>query len=315
MPVPFFHCFGIVLAVLAVLTHRGTLMPLELFDPLQVLATVEQERCTALYGVPTMFIAELAPPLFEQFDLSSLRTGIMAGSPCPMETMREVVGRMHCREITIAYGLTEASPVFTQTRTDDALERRVSTVGRKHPQVEVKIVDPETGEEVGVDEPGEICCRGYNVMKDYYKLPEETAQVVDEEGWLHSGDLATVDAEGYYRIVGRLKDMIIRGGENLYPRELEEFLYTMPGLREVQVVGAPDARYGEMVGAFVIRAQGSDISAEEVRAFAGAQISRHKVPEYVWFVDAYPLTASGKVQKYRLREMAREFVGAGDRGH
>ncbi len=312
LPVPFFHCFGIVLGVLAAVTHGATVVPLEDFNPVLVLAAVEKERCTALYGVPTMFIAELAHPMFGMFDLSTLRTGIMAGSPCPIETMKRVVSEMNCREITIAYGLTEASPVYTQTRTDDTLERRVSTVGRKHPHVEVKIVDPETGQEVGCNEPGEICCRGYNIMKGYYKLPEETARVIEPDGWLHSGDLATVDEDGYYRIVGRLKDMIIRGGENIYPREIEEYLLTVPGIRDAQVVGVPDPKYGEVVGAFVILTEEADLSEEDIRDLARTQIARYKVPRYVWFVDEFPLTASGKVMKFRLREMARENLGIAD---
>jgi len=312
LPVPFFHCFGIVLGVLATLTHGATLVPLETFDPLMALAAVQKEKCTAIYGVPTMFIAELSHPMFSMFDLSSLRTGIMAGSPCPMETMRRVVDEMNCREITIAYGLTEASPVFLQTRTDDTIQRRVSTVGRASPHVEVKIVDPETGAQVGPEVPGEICCRGYNVMKGYYSMPRETAQVIGEDGWLHSGDVGTVDQDGYYRITGRIKDMIIRGGENIYPREIEEFLHVMPGISDVQVVGVPDDKYGETVGAFVILQEGADITPEDIRDYARARIARYKVPKHVFVVDELPLTASGKVRKYKLREMARELVGAQD---
>ncbi|MCL4079532.1 AMP-binding protein, partial [Coriobacteriia bacterium Es71-Z0120] len=269
---------------------------------------IQKERCTAVYGVPTMFIAELAHPMFDMFDLSSLRTGIMAGSPCPIETMKQVMDRMHCPEITIAYGLTEASPVFTQTSTDDPIERRVETVGRALPEIEVKVVDPETGEECPPNVPGELCCRGYNVMKGYYKMPEATAAAIDKDGWLHSGDLGTVDEEGYYRITGRIKDMIIRGGENIYPREIEEFLYTMPGVQDVQVVGVPDAKYGEVVGAFIKKAPGADITEEDVQEYARARIARYKAPKYVFFVDEFPMTASGKIQKYKLREMAKEML-------
>lgn len=281
---------------------------IELFDPLLVLAAVEKERCTALYGVPTMFIAEFTHPMFDMFDLSSLRTGIMAGSPCPIEAMKRVMNDMNMKEVTIAYGLTEASPVFTQTSVDDPIEKRVETVGTPLPHIEVKIVDPETGEELGPGEPGEICCRGYNVMKGYYKMPEMTAEAIDEDGWLHSGDLAVMDEDGYYSIVGRIKDMIIRGGENIYPREIEEFLHTMPGVKDVQVVGIPDEKYGEIVGAFIIREDGADILEEDVRDYAIQRIARYKVPKHVFFVDEFPLTASGKVQKFKLREMAVELL-------
>ncbi|KXS40584.1 MAG: fatty-acyl-CoA synthase [Methanolobus sp. T82-4] len=308
LPVPLFHCFGIVLGVLATLTHGGTLVMLELFDPLMVLAAVQKEKCTALYGVPTMFIAEFSHPMFEMFDLSSLRTGIMAGSPCPIEAMKRVINDMHCKDITIAYGLTEASPVFTQTSTDDSIERRVSTVGTSMPDIEVKIIDPETGETVGPDVPGEICCRGYNVMKGYYKMPDMTERAIDEDGWLHSGDIATVDEDGYYKITGRIKDMIIRGGENIYPREIEEFLFTMPGIKDVQVVGIPDDKYGEIVGAFVITSDSADITEADVRDYSIARIARYKVPKHVFFVEEYPLTASGKVQKFKLRDMAVDLL-------
>ena len=308
LPVPLFHCFGCVLGVLATLTHGGTLVMLEQFDPVRALAAVAKEKCTALYGVPTMFIAELNHPMFGMFDLSSLRTGIMAGSPCPIETMRRVVDEMHCREITIAYGLTEASPVITQTSTDDTLERRVSTVGRVQPEIEVKIIDPETGETLGPDQAGELCCRGYNIMKGYYNMPDATAAAIDEDGWLHSGDMATCDESGYYRIVGRIKDMIIRGGENIYPREIEEFLYTMPGVENVQVVGVPDERFGEVVGAFIKCKPDATIGEDDVRDFARERIARYKVPQYVFFVDSFPMTASEKIQKFKLREMAKEML-------
>ena len=304
LPVPLFHCFGCVLGVMAALTHGTTLVPLELFDPLLVLAAVQKERCTAVYGVPTMFIAELSHPMFDMFDLSSLRTGIMAGSPCPEETMRQVMEKMHCTEITIAYGLTEASPVITQTRTDDSVAQRTGTVGAALPEIEVKIVDPDTSKDVASGERGELCCRGYSVMKGYYNMPEQTATAVDANGWLHSGDQAEIDGDGYYKITGRIKDMIIRGGENIYPREIEEFLYTMNGVLDVQVVGLPDKKYGEVVGAFIIRKEGADITEEDVIDFTRSRIAPYKKPKYVIFVESYPMTASGKIQKYKLREIA-----------
>ena len=310
LPVPLFHCFGCVLGVMAALAHGSTLVPLEIFDPLHVLAAVQKAKCTALYGVPTMFIAELDHPMFDMFDLSTLRTGIMAGSPCPEATMREVMEKMHCSDITIAYGLTEASPVITQTRTDDTVAQRTGTVGAALPEIEVKLVDPETGAECGVGQPGELCCRGYNIMKGYYNLPEQTAAAIDADGWLHSGDQAEVDADGYYKITGRIKDMIIRGGENIYPREIEEFLYTMEGVLDVQVVGIPDEKYGEVVGAFIIKKEGSDITEADVIDFTRSRIASYKKPKHVFFVEAYPMTASGKIQKYKLREMAAEQIGA-----
>jgi fatty-acyl-CoA synthase len=309
LPVPLFHCFGIVLGVLATLTHGATAVMVEIFDPVIVLAAVQKERATALYGVPTMFIAELASPMFDVFDLTSLRTGIMAGSPCPIETMRQVIDRMHASEMTICYGLTETSPVFTQTTTDDTLERKCETVGRKHDQVEVRVVDPETDAECPPNVPGELCCRGYNIMKGYYKMPEATAAAIDTDGWLHSGDIGTVDEDGYYRITGRIKDMIIRGGENIYPREIEEFLYTMPGIEDAQVVGVPDAKYGEVVGAFIRLKPGADLTEGDVQEFARARMARYKAPKYVFFVDEFPMTASGKIQKYILRDMAKETLG------
>jgi len=312
LPVPLFHCFGCVLGVLAVLTHGATLVMIEAFDPLLVLAAVQKERATALYGVPTMFIAELAHPMFQMFDLTSLRTGIMAGSPCPIETMRQVIDQMHAGEMTICYGLTEASPVFMQTSTEDTLERKCETVGTIHPEVEVRVIDPVTGQDCAPNVPGEFCCRGYNIMKGYYGMPEATEAVIDAEGWLHSGDLGTVDEDGYYRITGRMKDMIIRGGENIYPREIEEFLYTMPGIEDAQVVGVPDVKYGEVVGAFVRRAAGAEIEEADVQEFARARLARYKAPKYVFFVDEFPLTASGKVQKYKLRAQAKERLGIED---
>ncbi|WP_135604546.1 AMP-binding protein [Methanococcoides sp. NM1] len=308
LPVPLFHCFGIVLGVLATLTHGGTLVMIELFDPLLVLAAVQKEKCTALYGVPTMFIAEFSHPMFEMFDMSSLRTGIMAGSPCPIEAMKKVIDDMNCKDITIAYGLTEASPVFTQTSTDDTIDRRVGTVGTSMDHIEVKIVDPETGEIVKPNEQGEICCRGYNVMKGYYKMPEMTEKAIDKDGWLHSGDLATVDEDGYYRITGRIKDMIIRGGENIYPREIEEFLYTIDGIKDAQVVGIPDEKYGEIVGAFVVLNDDSNLTPEDIRDHSLTKIARYKVPKHIFIVEEYPMTASGKVQKFKLREMAVELL-------
>ena len=308
--VPLFHCFGIVLAVMATYSHGATMVMVEVFDPLMVLAAVQKERCTALHGVPTMFIAEYSHPMFEMFDLTTLRTGIMAGSTPPIEAMKRVVKDMHMTEITSVYGLTEGSPGFTQTGVDDPLIKRVETVGKPLPECEVKIVDPETGETLGPNETGEICCKGYNVMKGYYKMPEKTQEVIDKDGWLHSGDLATIDEEGYYSIVGRIKDMIIRGGENIYPREIEEFLYTMPGIRDVQVIGIPDDKYGEIVGAFIILEEGVDICEEDVRDYSSTKIARYKVPKKVFFIDEFPLTASGKIQKFKLRDHAVKLLEA-----
>jgi fatty-acyl-CoA synthase len=309
IPVPFFHCFGCVLGTLNTVTHEGTMVPVESFDAEKVLQAVDQERCTALLGVPTMFIAELEHPDFEQYHTSSLRTGIMAGSPCPMEVMKKVVDVMGASEITIAYGQTESSPVITQTRTDDPLELRVSSVGRKLPDVEVKIVDVDTGQEVGPDEQGDLCTRGYHVMRGYYKMDERTREVIDDEGWLHTGDLAVMDEDGYVRITGRAKDMIIRGGENIYPREIEEFLYTHPEISDVQVYGVPDQKYGEKVAAAVKLREGSGLTAEDIQNYCRENIAYYKVPEYVDFVEDYPMTASGKIQKYKLRETAVERYG------
>ncbi|MEJ8544802.1 fatty acid CoA ligase family protein [Brevibacillus borstelensis] len=309
IPVPFFHCFGCVMGTLASVATGGTMVPVISFDPEIVLDVVEQERCTALYGVPTMFIAELNHPSFSGRDLSSLRTGIMAGSPCPIEVMKNVVEKMGIREITIAYGQTESSPVITQTRPDDSIERRVTTVGRAHDEVEVKIIDPLTGETVPPGVQGELCTRGYLVMKGYYNMPEYTAKAIDHEGWLHTGDLATVDEDGYYRITGRLKDMIIRGGENIYPREIEEFLYTNPKVLDVQVVGVPDAKYGEQVLACIKVKPGEELTEEELLAYCEGKIARFKVPRYIQFVSEYPMTASGKIQKYKLREQAISAFG------
>ena len=306
IPVPFFHCFGFVLGTLACVSVGATMVPIQEFNPKQVLQTVQDEKCTALHGVPTMFIAELNDPDFEKYDLSSLRTGIMAGSPCPIEVMKAVIEKMGAKEITIAYGQTESSPVITQTRTDDPIHLRVETVGRALPKVEVKIVEPGTNKEVPPGVQGELCPRGYHVMKGYYKNPEATKEVIDEDGWLHTGDLAVMDENGYCRITGRLKDMIIRGGENIYPREIEEFLYQHPKILDVQVVGVPDEKYGEEVMAWIILKEGETATAEEIREFCRGKISRHKIPRYIEFTDSYPMTASGKIQKFKLREMAKQ---------
>ena len=303
LPVPLFHCFGLVLGMMAALTHGAAAAIVEWFDPLRVLATVQKEKCTALYGVPTMFIAELNHPMFKMFDLSSLRTGIMAGSPCPIETMRQVIDQMHMKEVTICYGLTEASPVMTQTSFADEIEVKVSTVGRAMPGVEVTVRNPETREECPVGVSGELCSRGYNSMEGYYKMAEATALCIDENGWLHSGDLGVQDENGLFKVTGRIKDVIIRGGENIYPKEIEDFLYTMPGIRDVQVVGIASHKYGEEVGAFVILQPDAAMTEEDVQGFCRGQIARFKIPKYVFFVDGYPLTASGKIQKYQLREI------------
>jgi fatty-acyl-CoA synthase len=308
LPVPLFHCFGLVLGMMAILTHRAAAAMLEWFDPLLVLATIQKERCTAVYGVPTMFIAELNHPMFKMFDLSSLRTGIMAGSPCPIEAMKQVIDLMHMKEVTICYGLTEASPVTTQTRYDDSLEAKVETVGRALPGVEVTIRNPDTGEECPDGVHGEFCSRGYNSMKGYYKMPEETAKCIDKDGWLHSGDIGVKDKNGFFRVTGRIKDMIIRGGENVYPKEIEDFLYTMPGVKDVQVVGIASKKYGEEVGAFIILHPDIAMSEEDVRDFCRGKISRFKIPKYVFFTDSYPLTPSGKIQKYLLREIGVKKV-------
>jgi fatty-acyl-CoA synthase len=309
IPVPFFHCFGCVLGTLNTVTHEGTMVPIETFDAERVLQAVHQERCTAVLGVPTMFIAELDHPDFDQYDTSSLRTGIMAGSPCPMEVMKRVVDVMGASEITIAYGQTESSPVITQTRTDDPLELRVSTVGRTLPGVEIRVVNIDTGEDCEPGEQGELWTRGYLVMRGYYKMEDKTAEVIDEDGWLHTGDLAVMDENGYVRITGRAKDMIIRGGENIYPREIEEFLYTHPDVSDVQVYGVPDEKYGEQVAAAIKKRPDADLTEEDVKEFCLQNIAYYKVPEYVDFVEEYPMTASGKIQKYKLREAAIERYG------
>ncbi len=307
IPVPLFHCFGCVLGVMACVTHGATMVLLETFKPVDVMAAVDRESCTALYGVPTMFIAVLEHPLFDRFNYASLRTGIMAGSPCPVRVMRQVMESMNMRDITICYGLTEGSPVMTQTRVDDDIQRRTETVGRAMPYIEVMVRDPETGQEVPPGTQGEVCCRGYNVMKGYYNNPKATAEAVDTEGWLRSGDLGVMDKDGYLAITGRLKDMIIRGGENIYPREVEEFLYTMDGVSDVQVVGVPNHKYGEEVGAFIKLKQGTKLEPEDVADFCRGKIAWHKIPRHVAFVEEYPMTASGKIQKFKLREQAAEL--------
>jgi fatty-acyl-CoA synthase len=309
LPVPLFHCFGCVLGVLAAVSHGAGMVILEGFDPVQVMASVEQERCTALYGVPTMFIALLGHKLFDKFDFSTLRTGIMAGAPCPIQVMRQVMERMYLKDITICYGLTEASPVITQTRAHDDIRMRVETVGRPLPGIEVKIADPKTGQTLGPGQPGEVCCRGYNVMKGYYKKPAETARAIDAAGWLHSGDLGVMDENGYLSITGRAKEMIIRGGENIYPREIEEFLYTHPDIKDVQVVGVPSRKYGEEVAAYIQLKNGASVTDEQMREFCTGKIAFHKIPAFFFFVEDYPTTASGKIQKYKLRDDATKRLG------
>ena len=306
IPVPFFHCFGCVLGNLACVTAGATMVPVQEFSPKEVLSAVETEKCTALHGVPTMFIAELNDQDFASYDLASLRTGIMAGSNCPIEVMKKVIDNMGMSEITIAYGQTEASPVITQTRVNDSLKRRVETVGRALPNVEVKITEPGTNQEVARGVQGELCTRGYHVMKGYYKNPEATAAVIDEAGFLHTGDLAVMDEEGYCRITGRLKDMIIRGGENIYPREIEEFLYKHPNILDVQIVGVPDETFGEEVSAWIKLKSGASMTADELKAYCKGKIARYKIPRYIAFVEEFPMTASGKVQKFKLREQALE---------
>ncbi|MCD7976221.1 MAG: AMP-binding protein [Tannerellaceae bacterium] len=306
--VPLFHCFGVVLASMNVLTHGCTQVMVEKFDPLVVLASVHKERCTALYGVPTMFIAELNHPMFDMFDVSSLRTGIMAGALCPVELMRAVTEKLHITYITSVYGLTESSPGMTHTTLEESFEERCTTVGKEYPFTEVRVIDPETGEDCPVGVQGEICCRGYLVMKGYYKNPQATAEVIDKDGWLHSGDLGVRDENGNYRITGRIKDMIIRGGENIYPREVEEFLYHLEGVQDVQVVGVASKKYGEEVGAFIILKDGVTMTEEIVKDFCRGKIARHKIPKYIFFVDKYPLTGSGKIQKFKLREMSLDLL-------
>lgn len=306
--VPFFHCFGLVLAMMACITHGTTMVPVERYSPVPVMNAISVEKCTAVHGVPTMFIAMLEHAQFPQFDFSSLRTGIMAGSPCPIEVMKKVIDKMNMREIVIVFGQTEASPGCTMTTTSDSLEKRVNTVGRAFPGVECKIIDPDTGETLPTDKAGEFCARGYNIMKGYYKMPEATAQAIDKDGWLHSGDLCTVDSEGYYKVVGRIKDMIIRGGENIYPKEIEECLYTNDKISDVQVIGVPSEAYGEEVMACVILKEGETMTEEEVKDFVAARMAKHKVPKYVRFVTSFPTNAAGKIQKFKMREEAIEVL-------
>jgi fatty-acyl-CoA synthase len=310
IPVPFYHCFGCVLGTLTCVVYGAAMIvPAEGFDPEATLHAIQDERCTALYGVPTMFIAELNHPRFAEFDLHSLRTGIMAGAPCPIEVMRAVGERMHAHEMTIAYGLTEASPIITQTATNDSLEHRVGTVGRKIPGAEVRIVAPGTLDDVAPGESGELVVRSHGVMKGYYNKPAETAAAIAPDGWLHSGDLAMQTPDGYYRITGRIKDMIIRGGENIYPREIEEFLYTHPQIADVQVVGLPDVQFGEQVSAWIRLKSGGSLAATAVQDFCRGQIAHYKIPHYVVFVDEYPTTVTGKIQKFKLRELGIERFG------
>ncbi|MEZ5343502.1 MAG: AMP-binding protein [Acidimicrobiales bacterium] len=305
VPVPFYHCFGMVMGNLGCTSHGAcVVVPDAAFDPVATLAAVAEEKCTSLYGVPTMFIAELADANFAQFDLSSLRTGIMAGSSCPIEVMKQCVERMHMDQVTIAYGMTETSPVSAQTATNDPLDKRVSTVGRVQPHVEIKIVDPATGAIVPRGESGEFCTRGYSVMIGYWNDPDKTAEAIDADGWMHTGDLATMDDEGYVNIVGRIKDMIIRGGENVYPREVEEFLYTHPAIRDVQVVGVPDQKYGEEIMAWIQVEPGTTVTEAEIREFCRGTIAHYKIPRYVLTTDEFPMTVTGKIQKFKLRDGA-----------
>jgi fatty-acyl-CoA synthase len=310
VPVPFYHCFGMVIGNLACVTSGAcVVVPGEAFEPKLALETVAAERCTSLYGVPMMFIAELDHPSFASHDLSSLRTGVMAGAPCPIEVMRDVQSKMGMREVTICYGMTETSPVSTQSATDDPLDKRVATVGRVHPHLEVKVIDPETGQIVPRGERGELCTRGYSVMLGYWNDEAATRNAIDAAGWMHTGDLATMDAEGYVNIVGRIKDMIVRGGEKIYPRELEEYLHTHPAVAEAQVIGVPSARYGEEVMAWVRTKTGQAITTDELAAFCTGKIATFKVPRYWKIADQFPMTVTGKVQKFRLREIAVEELG------
>jgi fatty-acyl-CoA synthase len=311
IPVPFYHCFGMVMGNLSATSHGACMViPAPAFDPVATLETVQDERCTSLYGVPTMFIAELSAPGFASYDLSSLRTGIMAGSPCPVEVMKQVIGQMGMTEVGICYGMTETSPVSTQTRADDSLDRRVSTVGRVGPHLEVKVIDPETGRTVPRGTPGELCTRGYSVMTGYWNQPDKTAEAVDAAHWMHTGDLAVMDADGYLAITGRIKDMVIRGGENIYPREIEEFLYTHPDILDAQVIGVPDAKYGEELMVWVrLRAGAKELTAESLREFCTGKLAHYKIPRYVHIVDEFPMTVTGKVRKVEMRERSAEFLG------
>jgi fatty-acyl-CoA synthase len=314
LPVPFYHCFGMVMGSLAAVSHGAcAVIPSPSFDPAATLKAVEQERCTSLYGVPTMFIAELGLPGFASYDLTSLRTGIMAGSPCPVEVMKRVVDEMHMSQVAISYGMTETSPVSTMTRMDDDLARRTATVGRVMPHLEVKVVDALTGHTVGRGEPGELCTRGYSVMLGYWEQPDKTAEAIDAAGWMHTGDLATMDDQGYLSIVGRIKDMVIRGGENVYPREIEEFLYTHPDIADVQVIGVPDPKYGEELMAWVVMRPGVEpLTAAGVRAFCEGRLAHYKVPRYVHVVDGFPMTVTGKIRKMEMRADAVQILGLGE---
>jgi fatty-acyl-CoA synthase len=313
IPVPFYHCFGMVLGNLACTTHGACIViPSPGFEPAAALEAVQRERCTSLYGVPTMFIAELALPGFASYDLSTLRTGIMAGSPCPVEVMKRVVSEMHMHEVTICYGMTETSPVSTQTRADDDMERRVSTVGRVHPHVEVKVIDPETGRVLPRGTPGELCTRGYSVMLGYWNDEEQTRDAIDAARWMHTGDLAVMDDAGYLNIAGRIKDMVIRGGENIYPREIEEFLYAHPAIEDVQVIGVPDAKYGEELCAWVRLHPGETLTLEELREFCTGKIAHYKIPRYLRISGDFPMTITGKVQKYKMREVSVTELDLGE---
>jgi fatty-acyl-CoA synthase len=314
IPVPFYHCFGMVMGNLAATSHGACMViPAPSFDPVATLEAVQAERCTSLYGVPTMFIAELSAPGFADYDLSSLRTGIMAGSPCPVEVMKQVMSRMSMREVSICYGMTETSPVSTQTRVDDSLDRRVSTVGRVGPHLEVKVVDPATGATVPRGTPGELCTRGYSVMLGYWEQPDKTAEAVDTAHWMHTGDLSVMDEDGYLAITGRIKDMVIRGGENIYPREIEEFLYTHPDILDAQVIGVPDAKYGEELMAWIrLRPGAQELTAESLREFCDGQLAHYKIPRYVHIVDEFPMTVTGKVRKVEMRERSVEILALGE---
>ena len=312
IPVPFYHCFGMVIGNLANLTHATTtVLPAPSFEPLATLQTLEAERCTSVLGVPTMFIAMLSHPEFHTFDLSSLRTGMMAGSPCPVEVMKQCVDEMHMSEVTIGYGMTETSPVSTQTSPDDPLDKRVGTVGRVLPHVQVKVIDPSTGETLGLGEPGELCTKGYSVMLGYWNEPQMTAEAIDAAGWMHSGDLAVMDPDRYVSFVGRIKDMIIRGGENIYPREVEEFLYSHPDIVDVQVIGVPDARYGEELVAWVRLREGASLTRDELAAYCAGRIAHFRIPRFVHVTDEFPMTVTGKVQKYRMRQVSIELLSGG----
>ena len=310
--VPFFHCFGLVLATMAALTHATSMVPVDFFRPTKVMDALQNEECTAVHGVPTMFIAMLEHPDFPKYKFPRLRTGIMAGSPCPVKVMQDVVDKMGMKEITIAFGQTELSPVCTQTTTDDSIEIRVNTVGRPLPHIECKIVNPETGEECPPNVQGEFCARGYNVMKGYYKMEEAICQTIDADGWVHSGDFCTCDENGYYKVTGRIKDMIIRGGENIYPKEIEEFLYTIDKIKDVQVIGVPSKNYGEEIMACIVLREGETMTEQEVQELVKASMARHKVPKYVAFVDSFPMNAAGKIMKYKLREWAVEHLSLQD---